>query len=196
MRTSFVRCGLLVTWYVLSSCGGSHGSASLYAQAAQDDPRRRPYVIGPADVVRVTVWKDPNLSTEAAVLPDGSITLPLIGAIVASGATAAELQQRIGERLATFSKEPVVTVAIVDVNSYRFTVAGNVERPGMFTPKYFVTVSQALALAGGPNRYAETDHVVVVRRGNRIPVDYAAILQGKRVEEDIVLLPGDAIRVP
>jgi polysaccharide export outer membrane protein len=182
---------------VLLGCGPRHGDASaLYAEAARTDPRGRPYSIDVADVVRVMVWKDPGLSTDATVLLDGTITLPLVGAIVARGATAASLQQTIAERLGAFVKDPVVTVAVVEVNSYRFTVTGNVEHPGMFTPRNYVTVSQAIALAGGPNRYADSGNIVVVRGDRRIPIDYDAILAGKSPEQDIVVLAGDAVRVP
>jgi polysaccharide export outer membrane protein len=198
MGVGSIRIVFLMTCcFALFGCERGRSGEAVYADAARSDPRGRPFVIGVADVVRVTVWKDPNLSGEVAVLPDGTITLPLVGEIHAAGTTAAALKQTISERLAAFSKDPVqVTVAIVDVNSYRFTVAGNVEHPGMFTSKYFVTVSQAIALAGGPNRYGETSNVVLVRDGHRIPIDYGAVLSGTRADEDIVVLAGDAIRVP
>jgi polysaccharide export outer membrane protein len=193
----------LLSFLVLACSGGALGcgarhaeAAGLYAEAARNDPRGKPYVIGTSDVVRVTVWKDTSLSSDVAVLPDGTVTLPLVGQITAAGSTAQALQQRIAERLAAFAKDPVVTVAVAEVNSYRFTVAGNVEHPGMFNSKYFVTVSQAIALAGGPNRYADTDDIVVVRGATRIPIDYDGILAGKSAEQDIVVLTGDAIRVP
>jgi polysaccharide export outer membrane protein len=172
----------------------------MYAEAARSDPRGHPYVIGVSDVVRVTVWKDPNLSADAAVRPDGTITLPLVGEVVATGRTASALQREVAQRLSAFVKDAVVTVAVAEVNSYRFTIAGNVEHPGMFTSRYYVTVSEALALAGGPNRYASTGHMVIVRnadgRARRIPIDYDAILSGESPEQDIVILAGDAVRVP
>jgi polysaccharide export outer membrane protein len=198
MRTTSLlpRC-LFVAGWLVTACGTSHGDArALYAEAARNDPRGRPYVIDVSDVLRITVWKDPSLSADAAVLPDGTITLPLLGQVTARAATAEALQRTIAERLAAFTKDPVVTVAVVEVNSYRFTVAGNVEHPGMFTAKYYVTVSEALALAGGPNRYADAGDVVIVRGGRRIPIDYDAVLSGKSPEQDIVVLPGDAVRVP
>src|SRR5579859_3485403 len=102
---------------VLAGCAARHAdAAALYAEAARDDPRTRPYVIGISDVVRVTVWKDPNLSADATVRPDGTITLPLVGEVVASGRTAAQLQSTIAERLAAYAKEAVVTVAVIEVN--------------------------------------------------------------------------------
>lgn len=178
----------------------NRGAKALYAEAARNDPRGRPYVIGISDVVRVTVWKDPNLSADATVRPDGSITLPLVGEVMASGRTAIALQREVAQRLSAFVKDAVVTVAIAEVNSYRFTVTGNVEHPGVFTSRYYFTVSEAIALAGGPNRYASTSHVVIVRtsggRAERIPIDYDAILSGESPEQDIVILAGDAVRVP
>lgn len=195
------------TWWIALSfiavlgCGTQAPQAkAMYAEAAREDPRGRPYVVGVSDVVRVSVWKDPNLSTDATVRPDGTITLPLIGEVVAAGRTAVALQREVSQRLSGYVKDAVVTVAVAEANSYRFTVAGNVERPGMFTSRYYVTVSEALALAGGPNRYASTSAMVVVRGSKdavrRIPIDYDAILSGESPEQDIVILAGDAVRVP
>lgn len=195
----FVMCAapLLVAFACVAQ---NREAKSLYAEAARNDPRGRPYVIGVSDVVRVAVWKDPNLSADAAVRPDGTITLPLVGEVVASGRTAVALQREVAQRLSAFVKDAVVTVAVAEVNSYRFTVAGNVEHPGMFTSRYYVTVSEALALAGGPNRYASSGHVVIVRNAGttarRIPIDYDAILSGESQDQDVVILAGDAVHVP
>src|SRR6185503_13128924 len=100
----------------------SHSSsqyAALYADAARQDPRGKPYVIGVADVVRVGVWKDESLSADAIVRPDGTITMPLVGELRAAGRTAAELQQDASQRLATLVKDASVTVSVVEINSYR-----------------------------------------------------------------------------
>jgi polysaccharide export outer membrane protein len=187
---------LLISFAAIPSCNRSADSSAFYANAARTDPRKRPYVIGPSDLVRVTVWKDPNLSTDAVVRPDGTITLPLVGEVMAAGQTAVELQKKISQRLATYAKDAVVTVGVVEVNSYRFTVAGNVEHPGIFTSRYYVTISEAIALAGGPNRYASTSSMVLVRGASRVPIDYDGILSGDNPEQDIVVIAGDAIRVP
>ena len=76
--------------------------------------------------------------------------------------TAAVLKQTLAAGY-TMIRDAAVTVSVVEVNSYRFSVAGNVERPGLFSSRSYVTVSEALALAGGPNRYAATDEIVIVR---------------------------------
>jgi polysaccharide export outer membrane protein len=201
--STVIQINVVVALLMLNACatqGASPNAAALYAEAARNDPRSKPYVIGVADVVRVDVWKDEALSTEAVVRPDGTITIPLVGELRAQGRTAGQLQQDAAQRLATVINDAVVTVSVVEVNSYRFTVAGNVERPGLFTARYYLTVSEALALAGGPNRYAATDDVVIVRPMNgtlqRIPIDYDRILSGMGPEQDLVILTGDTVQVP
>jgi polysaccharide export outer membrane protein len=123
-----------------------------YIQA--HDPRRHPYVIGVSDVIAIDVWKNPNLSTEAPVRPDGTITMPLLGDLRAAGKTTVALKNEISRWISGYVKNTVVTVAVREVNSYRFSVTGNVENSGVFSERSYVTVSQAIALAGGPNRYA------------------------------------------
>jgi polysaccharide export outer membrane protein len=177
-------------------------SASAHGPYTQEyDPRRHPYVIGVADVLAINVWKDQELSAQAVVRPDGTITIPLVGDLDAAGRTTEELRREIKQRLARFVQQPVVTVALAEVNSYRFTVTGNVAHPGVFSAKYYLTVSEAISLAGGPNRYATADRVEILRaasagRARRIPIDYDAILEGDRPDMDIVVLPGDTIYVP
>jgi polysaccharide export outer membrane protein len=106
------------------------------------------------------------------------------------------------QRLGAYLKDEaaIVTVAVTAINSYRFVVSGNVERPGAYTANHFVTVTEALALAGGPNKFGNPEGTVVMRsdaRGaRRIPVDYPAILSGARPVEDLALISGDTVYVP
>jgi polysaccharide biosynthesis/export protein len=179
------------------------GAAASYPHFGRErDPRNQPYVIGVGDRLRINVWKDPELSTEAFVRPDGTVTMPLIGDIRAKGRTPADLTKEIKQRLDRFVKDPLITVAVTEVNSYQFTVTGNVAQPGVFTSRSWVSVSEAISLAGGPNRYADANDVVIIRRDSpeaaprRIPIDYEAILDGEAPRQDIVILPGDTIYVP
>jgi polysaccharide export outer membrane protein len=192
---------LMASLVSVSALGCHHPPKFDYA--SELDPRKQPYVLGPSDTLKVTVWKQVDLSGETTVRPDGTITLPLIGDIHAAGRTPAQVRAEIAQRLATFIKDEaaVVTVAVTAINSYRFTIGGNVERPGNFSANHFVTVTEALSLAGGPNRFATPEEIVVIRsndeRGTRrIPIDYTAILTGKRPDSDIVILAGDTIYVP
>lgn len=190
----------LIVLLLPAGCAAS-GAVSGYNYAHENDPRQYPYVIGVADNLTITVWKQPDLSSKVTVRPDGTITMPLIGDIQAAGHTADELKGTVLERLGRYVKDPVVTVAVTDVNSYHFTVEGSVTHPGVFTSKYYVTFSQAVALAGGPDRFADPDEAVIVRRdavgkARRIPINYEKILSGERPDEDLVVLSGDTVIVP
>lgn len=93
-----------------------------------------------------------------------------------------------------------MAVAVTNVVSYRFTVSGNVARPGLFTSSRFVTVQEAIAMAGGPTRFAKADEAVIVRttggKTRRIPIDYPAIASGQAPKQNLVLLRGDVVHVP
>jgi polysaccharide biosynthesis/export protein len=179
----------------------THRSAFDYAN--EPDPRKQPFVLGPSDVLRVNVWHNPDLSGDSVIRPDGTFSLPLIGEVRAAGRAPEEVRTEISQRLQAFLKEEAnnVTVSVSAINSYRFVVNGNVERQGAFTANHYVTVSEAVALAGGPNRFASPDETVIIRndpkRGRlRIPIDYTAILKGIAPDQDLPLLSGDTVYVP
>ncbi|MCC6554920.1 MAG: polysaccharide biosynthesis/export family protein [Polyangiaceae bacterium] len=167
------------------------------------DPRKREYVIGVGDSLQVTVWRMPDLSSSALVRPDGIITMPLIGDVHVAGSTPTQVREELKKRFAEFVKDEtaVVTVAITAVNSYRFVVSGNVARAGIFSSNYYVSVSEALAMAGGPNQFASTDQILLIRmdgpdRFRQIPVNYDAIVSREHPEQDLVLKAGDTVFVP
>lgn len=174
-----------------------------YNYAAEPDPRKQEYVLGPSDVVRVNVWKNPELSGDAIVRPDGTISLPLVGDVPAAGRTPSQLRAEIAQKLTAFLKDDsaTVTVSVAAINSYRFVVSGNVEHGGSFIANHYLTVTEALALAGGPNRFGSAEQTVIIRQNpggapKRIPVDYPAILEGKKPGQDLPVLAGDVIYVP
>jgi polysaccharide biosynthesis/export protein len=182
---------------VLAACAGG----PLYDYRREPDPRKREYVIGVADTLKVTVWKSAELSSEARVRPDGTITLPLIGDLQAAGHTPTDLNREVTRRLATYVKEEhqTVTIAVVEVNSYHFTVSGNVEHGGVYSSRSYVTVAEAIALAGGLNKFASERRVLIVRtegRLRRIPIDYTRVVSGDHPEENLSLLAGDTVFVP
>jgi polysaccharide export outer membrane protein len=184
---------------MLVSTTGCGSSAFDYSK--EPDPRKREFVLGASDQLRINVWKNPELSTDARVRPDGTITMPLIGDIPASGRTPSELQKEIAAKLSSYVREgAAVSVAVTEVNSYRFTVGGNVEHGGVFTAKYYVTVSEAVAQAGGLNKFANPHKLVIVRNdGNvvrRIPIDFERVASGEHPEENLPLIAGDSLFVP
>jgi polysaccharide export outer membrane protein len=199
MRAFFVVSTSVWFMVMASSCASSRG----FEYGKEPDPRSLEYVVGPADQLRINVWRDNELSLELRVRPDGTITLPLVGDIKAAGRTPSQIRDEISNQLTKYVKSETakVTVAVLAVNSYKFSVAGNVEHPGLFTSPYFVTVLEAMAMAGGPNRFAAPDRSVIVRTYSpgstrQIPIDYDTLKNGERPEQNIVVLSGDTIFVP
>jgi polysaccharide export outer membrane protein len=149
--------------------------------------------------MHINVWKNAELSVDVRVRPDGTITMPLVGDIKAAGRTPSSLKAEISKRLQSFVRDEgaIVSVAVTEVNSYRFTVAGQVEHAGLMNAKYYVTASEAIAMAGGLNRYANPHRVTLVRNDphglRRIPLDYERIASGAHPEEDVVILAGDTL---
>jgi polysaccharide export outer membrane protein len=175
----------------------------FYDYASEPDPRKQPFVLGPSDVLRVNVRNNPDLTGDAVVRPDGNISMVLIGEVQAAGRQPEQVREEIVQRLKVFLKEEAtnVTVTVSAINSYRFVVAGNAERPGAFTANHYVTVSEAIALAGGPNRFASPDETVIIRMDpvkgrKRIPVDYIGILKGIYPQHDLPLVSGDTVYIP
>lgn len=198
--TRLFSLGSLVA-VLATACGAR---APDYDYSKEPNPRKSEFVIGPSDELTITVWRRPELSTAATVRPDGTVTMPLIGDVVANGKTPSQLKQEIQRRLVEFVKlEPTTTIAIAvnNVNSYRFTVSGEVGQPGIHSSKVYVTVAEAIALAGGFTRFASRDEIVLMRRNQagvirRIPIVYSLIANGEYPEMNLVVMSGDSIFVP
>jgi polysaccharide export outer membrane protein len=192
---------LLLLWSLLPAVIGCASNQS-FDYSHEPDPRRQEFILGPADVLRINVWHMPDLSVEAKVRPDGTVTMPLVGDLPAAGRTASALRGDIESRLKSYIKDDSiqVSVAVSEVNSYQFTVAGYVEHPGLLSARRFVTVTEAVALAGGPSKFASLSHVVLIRPTasgpRRIPIDLAAIYSGEHPEMNIVVIAGDTIHLP
>lgn len=163
------------------------------------------FLLGPEDVLVVTVWHNQDLTRDVVVRPDGSISLPLIGDVPAAGLTANKLAKRIAERLEEFMKPPTVSVQVKEVNSYHIYVLGEVVKPGKYPLKSYATVMQGVSLAGGFTLFASKDkmHVLRVNRNGdgepsqvQIPVRYDEVLSGKGTRGNFFLRSGDVIVVP
>jgi polysaccharide export outer membrane protein len=186
---------------VLLAVPGCAGS-QVFDYGREPDPRRAEFVVGVADVLRINVWHMPDLSVDAKVRPDGTVTMPLVGDLTAAGRTCSAVRGEIETRLKSYVKDDSirVSVAVSEVNSYQFTVAGSVEHQGLLSAHRFVTVTEAIALAGGPTRFASLSRVVVIRSTpsgpRRIPIDLSAIYDGTRPEMNLVIVAGDTIHLP
>jgi polysaccharide export outer membrane protein len=168
-------------------------------------PISKEFLLGPEDLLEVTVWRNQDLSRTVVVRPDGKISLPLIGDVQASGLTSAQVGAKIAAKLAEFKENPNVSVSLKEVNSYFIYVLGEVLKPGKYPLKSYATVLQGVSLAGGFTNFASKSKMAVIRsvtngdgdlRQIRIPVPYDELLSGKGEIENFVLKSGDTIVVP
>lgn len=168
-------------------------------------PVSKEFLLGPEDMLEVTVWRNQDLSRIVVVRPDGKISLPLIGDVQASGLSASQVAAKIAARLTEFKENPNVSVSVKEVNSYLIYVLGEVLKPGKYPIKSYVTVLQGVSLAGGFTNFAAKSRMAVLRtvtigdgdqRQIQIPVPYDELVSGKGAIENFVLKSGDTIVVP
>ena len=175
-----------------------------YNYSKEPDPRNKELVLGVGDVIGINVWENNNLSVEATIRPDGTITMPLVGDLKAAGETPTTLKNRIKAQLQAYVRMQgtEVTVAVKAWRSYRFTIQGEVSKAGVFSADSYITVGDALALAGGLTRFAKRNEITLTRKDPKtgqvrhIPLDYESLASGKRPDMNIIVLPGDTIWVP
>lgn len=172
------------------------GKAIASAPATQDPA----YVIGPADMLDISVWKEKELSQTVPVRPDGKISLPLLGDVNAAGLTPMQLAESVMGLLRKYVADPQVTVIVTGMNSQRVFVLGQVSRPGSVALLPNMTILQAISSAGGPNQFADLKAVFLLRTVNgkqtRYPFYYKKVIRGKALDQNLVLRPGDSIIVP
>ena len=160
------------------------------------------YIIGPEDVLEITVWRNVDLSKVVTVRPDGKVSLPLIGDVEAVGRSAGQLAELIAARLKEYKENPQVSIVVQQVNSYAIYVMGEIARPGKFPLKSKTTLLQAITLAGGFTPNAARNKLVVFRFGDKgqkdikIKASYDDIILRDSSLQNIELKPGDTIVVP
>lgn len=158
------------------------------------------YQIGAGDVVALSVWKDPALSRQVAVLPDGTVSLPLVGQVVVSGKTVKTLEQEIRTKIKKYLPDPVLDVSVVAVNSMLVYVIGKVRAPGRYAVQTNINVLQLLAIAGGLDKHADEDDIKIYREENHqttiFSFEYDDVIDGEQLEQNIRLKRGDVVVVP
>lgn len=172
-------------------------ATSVEAVPAIADPA---YVIGPEDALEISVWRDDTLKTASLVRPDGGISFPLAGDIIVAGKTAVQVREELVKRLSKYIPEPVVTVSVVRVSSYRIYVLGRVNKPGDFQVGRHIDVLQALSIAGGMTPFASEDGIQIIRKVDgkpvSIPFEYSRVRKGGDLSQNITLKSGDVLLVP
>ncbi len=195
--TLFARLVFVVLFSVLSGCGAARPEYDFEAERRLT----KTYMVGAGDVLQVRAWKNEALSQRVVVRPDGYITLPLVGDVLASGREVESIGKEIAEQAARYYTEPqTVAVEVAELHSYRVYVLGEVTRPGEYTPRGQVTVLQAIALAGGFTRFANPNRMMIVRRDGhgerRIPFVYGQVVDEGDLRENLPLQTNDTVVVP
>jgi len=173
-------------------------------QANPPGGNRRPeaaYIIGPNDVLAISVWKEPEITRSIPVRSDGKISLPLIGDVQAAGRTPMQLEEDIAARLKDYITNPQVAVIVEQINSQKFNILGQVTKPGSFPLTAGTTIVDAIAIAGGFKDFAKTKGVYLLRQNSagieeRFNFNYDRFIKRKNTAQNIKLLPNDTIVVP
>jgi polysaccharide biosynthesis/export protein len=168
--------------------------------AAQAPAQDSSYKIGPNDILNIFVWKEAELTRDVTVMPDGKITYPLIGELMAQGQTATELKKVITEKLQSFVTAPEVTVIVRESRSQVIYAIGKLTKPGPYPLAPGMTVMQALSAAGGFTEWADTKNILIVRKEEgketQLRFNYKEFTSGEKLEQNILLKPGDTLVVP
>lgn len=172
-----------------------------HAQEPQaESGRLADYRIQPGDILEISVWREEYLEREVVVQPDGKISFPLAGILVAAGSTVEGVQSRVAQQLTEYIPDPVVTVTIKEINGNRVYVLGQVQNPGQFIMNPTLDVVQALALAGGTTPFADLNEIKILRREGDtqelVEFRYADVARGRNLKQNIILRSGDVIIVP
>ncbi len=157
------------------------------------------YRIGAGDVLEISVWKNPDLTRQLTVLPDGNIQFPLVKELAVEGLTVKELEAQLLAKLKKYVPEPDLTIGVLQVNSLMIYVIGKVNKPGRIVLNDNIDVLQALSIAGGLNPFAKEKEIRVFRKTKtqtkQFNFNYLEVCDGKNLEQNIMLIRGDVIVV-
>lgn len=158
------------------------------------------YRVGSGDVIEISVWGEPEISSVVVVRPDGKLSLPLVNDLYVTGKTPMVIQEIVIEKLTPFINSPSVTVTVKEIRSKKIYVIGEVARTGAYQITQPTTVLQILTEAGGLLPFAKQKGIYVLRTKNgihqRFPFNYKDVLKGKKIGQNILLEPGDTVVVP
>ncbi|MFX0142406.1 MAG: polysaccharide biosynthesis/export family protein [Candidatus Hodarchaeota archaeon] len=184
----------LIFCFILS-CHPTFAPPPKLSTAAKNE-----YIIGSGDVLQILVWKQPDISVTVPVRSDGKISIPLINDIQAAKRTPDQLRMEIAKKLEKFIEEPTVSVIVAAINSLKVTVSGNVNSPGVYNIVGENRLMEVITRAGGLSLTADPNRILLIRKQNGVEkyyqINYAAILDGEDIKQNIIIYPGDTIVVP
>ncbi|RME27452.1 MAG: hypothetical protein D6798_04520 [Deltaproteobacteria bacterium] len=184
-------------------CGPKTGPIPNVADMDADAltvPTVEEFQLGPGDRIQITVWKHDDLDMDVRIAPDGTISFPLLGTIHLAGHTYAEIRDILTEAISEYYQNPQVAVNIVELQSQKVLVFGEVASPGVLQLDNEMSLLEALTRTGGMNQYARTNNVLLVRGGLDDPklftVDVRSIYSEGRMDQMVYLQQGDIVVVP
>ncbi len=155
------------------------------------------YTIGPEDVLLIYVWREEAFTRTLPVRIDGKISLPLLDDIQAAGLTPLQLKEALAEKLKSFVDNPTVTVTVMEANSFKVYVSGEVTKPGIYSLRSELTLVKLIIMAGGFTEWANQKKILIITKDKgaekRIFANYKKIIDGE--ETDIVIKRGDTVIV-
>jgi polysaccharide export outer membrane protein len=206
MCSNSVRQFVIGIALVLAAIPATAQTQSMVPPAAKASPSAASasvpddYVIGAEDVLAIQFWREPEMSGDVTVRPDGKITLPLIGEISAVGKKPDVLRDDVQKAAGRFLADANVSIIVKQVNSRKVFITGQVTHPGEFSLAGPKTVLQLIAQAGGLTEYADGDKITVMRveqgQTRLFKFNYKDVSKGKSLQQNIELKPGDTVVVP
>ncbi len=154
------------------------------------------YKIGPADVLKIQVWDEEKFSGLYTVDQDGQFVYPLVGEMKAGDLTTAQVKENVEKALQKYVQKPRVDVTVQEVQSKKYYLTGQINHPGEYLLAVPTTILQALIKAGGLQDFANPKKIYVLRGSTKIPFNYKEVSQGRRMEQNILLQPGDQVFIP
>jgi polysaccharide export outer membrane protein len=194
------RFAVLLFLAVLCACAPSVPLAAQVTTRTDEDPPNA-YAIGPGDILEISVWKNPELTSTVPVRPDGRISVPLLGDVQAAGMTPLALKQTLTDGYKEYVTAPGVSVVVKEIHSRKIYVTGEVATPGVYDLQPRAKLMQAIALAGGLTPYAK-GRVIVLRdsrdgkQDRRYEIEISSIVSGKKPQDNLLLQPGDTLVIP
>ena len=199
---SFGIIGSLVVLIFFGVAYSQESKELLLKKQSQSEwvPVSESYMIGPEDLLYIHVWKEEALSRTVPVRMDGKISLPLIDDIQAAGFTARQLKEILTQKIKEFVENPNVSVTVIEANSFKVYVSGQVRSPGVYRLRSETSILQIIPMVGGFTEWANQKKILIIRKEDgkekRITVNYKKIVKGEDLGSNIILKAGDTIIVP
>ena len=192
--------GYVWVWFAMGAGAQPSGPRDAAPTPREATPAVVRYEVQPSDILQVSVWREPELTQQVIVRPDGGFSFPLVGEVDAVGKTVEELRRELVQELGRVIPDVVVTVSVLEIRGNKVYVIGQVNQPGEFIVNPHVDVIQALSLAGGTTAFASPSQIFVLRREGqqqrRLPFNFDAVLRGRDLEQNVLLRSGDVVVVP